>query len=84
MRGGIHIGSEAVRAFIEAHRPPLTLHGHIHESPRLTGAIQVRLGPTVCVNAGASLSGLRAVEAHLDLQAGVVSVQALFPHPGAR
>ncbi|MCA9555208.1 MAG: metallophosphoesterase [Myxococcales bacterium] len=81
MRGGIHIGSEAVRAFIEAHRPPLTLHGHIHESPHLTGAVQERLGATVSVNAGASLGGLRAVEARLDLEAGTATVRPLFEAP---
>ncbi len=28
---GKHVGSRALRAFIERHQPPLTLHGHIHE-----------------------------------------------------
>ncbi len=42
----LHVGSIAVRRFIEARQPLLTLHGHIHESPRLTGAWQDRLGRT--------------------------------------
>lgn len=33
-----HVGSIAVRRFIERRRPALTLHGHIHESPRISGA----------------------------------------------
>jgi Icc-related predicted phosphoesterase len=32
-----HIGSIAVRRFVEARQPLLTLHGHVHESTRLTG-----------------------------------------------
>jgi len=34
----VHVGSIAVRRFIEKRQPHLTLHGHIHESPRLTGS----------------------------------------------
>ena len=33
----LHVGSIAVRRFIEDRRPLVTLHGHIHESTRLTG-----------------------------------------------
>lgn len=66
MRGGAHIGSEALRRFVEVHQPPLTLHGHVHESPALTGAVEDRIGRTVCVNAGASLNGLRALEIVLE------------------
>jgi Icc-related predicted phosphoesterase len=40
-------GSPAVRAFIEKIQPLLTLHGHIHESPG-----HVRIGRTLCINAG--------------------------------
>lgn len=46
-----HVGSIAVRRFIEARQPLLTLHGHIHESARLTGAWQQRLGRTLSVSA---------------------------------
>jgi len=42
----LHVGSVAVRRFIEARHPFLTLHGHIHESPRLTGSWQDTIGPT--------------------------------------
>jgi len=47
----VHVGSIAVRRFIEARQPLLTLHGHIHESARLTGAWQDRIGRTVCLSA---------------------------------
>lgn len=42
----VHVGSIAVRRFIEEHGPLLTLHGHIHESARLTGTWRDRIGPT--------------------------------------
>jgi Icc-related predicted phosphoesterase len=47
----LHVGSIAVRRFIEARQPLLTLHGHVHESARLTGAWHQRLGRTLAVSA---------------------------------
>jgi len=41
-----HVGSIAVREFIEARQPLLCLHGHIHETVTLTGAWRERLGRT--------------------------------------
>ena len=66
MHGKTPIGSHALRSFIEEHQPPLTLHGHVHESPRLSGHIEDRLGVTLCVNPGDSRSHLRSV--HIDLE----------------
>jgi uncharacterized protein len=40
----VHVGSIAIRRFILARQPLLTLHGHIHESARLTGEWSIRLG----------------------------------------
>lgn len=42
----VHVGSIAVRRFIEARQPLLTLHGHVHESARLTGRWHERIGRT--------------------------------------
>jgi Icc-related predicted phosphoesterase len=42
----VHVGSVAVRRFIESRRPLLGLHGHIHESARLTGDWRDRIGRT--------------------------------------
>ncbi len=42
----VHVGSIAVRRFIEERQPLLTLHGHVHESTRLTGAWREQLGRT--------------------------------------
>jgi Icc-related predicted phosphoesterase len=47
----VHIGSIAVRRFIEQRQPLLTLHGHVHESTRLTGEWKTKIGRTVCINA---------------------------------
>ena len=47
----VHVGSVAIRRFIEARQPALTLHGHIHESARITGAWQDRLERTVMLSA---------------------------------
>ena len=49
---GINVGSEAIRNIIEDKQPYLTLHGHIHESPMMTGAIVDKIGKSVCVNPG--------------------------------
>jgi Icc-related predicted phosphoesterase len=42
----VHVGSVAVRRFIESRQPLLTLHGHVHESARLTGFWRDRIGRT--------------------------------------
>lgn len=46
-----HVGSIAVRRFIENHQPLMTLHGHIHEAARLSGEWKIQIGRTVCINA---------------------------------
>ena len=47
----VHIGSIAVRRFIEQQQPLITLHGHVHESTRLTGAWSDRIGETLLFSA---------------------------------
>jgi len=47
-----HIGSTAVRAFVERHQPLLVLSGHVHESRRMTRVWQEKIGDTICVNPG--------------------------------
>jgi Icc-related predicted phosphoesterase len=42
----VHVGSVAIERFIEARQPLLTLHGHVHESARLTGEWRERIGRT--------------------------------------
>ena len=47
----VHVGSIAIRRFIETRQPYLTLHGHIHESADHTGSWQDRIGRTRCFSA---------------------------------
>jgi len=45
------VGSKAIRNVIERYQPPLTLHGHVHESRGAT-----RIGSSVCINPGSVYS----------------------------
>lgn len=42
----VNVGSIALQRFIAARQPLLTLHGHVHESARLTGSWRDRVGRT--------------------------------------
>ncbi len=55
------IGSRAVRTFIERTQPTIALHGHVHESPEVTGKYLDMIGGTVCINGGQSHERLHAV-----------------------
>jgi Icc-related predicted phosphoesterase len=65
----VHVGSIAVRRFIERRRPYLTLHGHVHESVGLTGRWRERIGDTWCFGAahdGPELAVVRFALEHLN------------------
>ena len=65
----LHIGSIAIRRFIERRQPLLTLHGHVHESARLTGSWRDRIGRTQLFGAahdGPELSLVRFDPANLE------------------
>ena len=47
----VHVGSIAIRRFIEGRQPLVTLHGHVHESARLTGVWRERIGATIAISA---------------------------------
>ena len=49
---GKHMGSKAVRRFVERDQPLIVLSGHVHESFRKTGKVMDRIGETPCYNAG--------------------------------
>ena len=58
----VHIGSIAIKRFIKNRQPLVTLHGHVHESSRLTGLWKDRIGRTWMFNAahdGPELSLIR-------------------------
>jgi Icc-related predicted phosphoesterase len=46
-------GSRAVRRFVESSGFPLSLHGHIHEAPGVSGRWFAKVGSTTAVNPGA-------------------------------
>lgn len=53
---GQHIGSPSIRRFIEkwAEEGKLigSLHGHIHESPMISGEVATKIGNSICINPG--------------------------------
>ena len=61
----LHVGSIAVKRFIEERQPMLTLHGHIHESARLTGSWRDRIGRTHAFTAAHDGPELSVI--HFDL-----------------
>lgn len=55
-RAGIHVGSTAVRDFIEDHTPDIVICGHIHEARG-----QDSIGTTRIVNCGSASNGYFAI-----------------------
>ena len=58
----VNVGSIAIQRFIERKQPFLTLHGHVHESARLTGSWMEKKGDTYSFSAahdGPELSLIR-------------------------
>ena len=55
IEGGRFTGSRSIKKFIGKTQPLLTLHGHIHEAPMLSGSYYDRIGQTLCVNPGQSI-----------------------------
>jgi len=63
---GKDFGSEAIYRFILERQPLLSLHGHIHESPELSGNWYAKLGHTCCIQPG-QLEDLIYVIIDLDI-----------------
>ena len=49
---GRKVGSNSIYNFISKYQPMLTLHGHIHESPKMSGAWKNNIGKTTCIQPG--------------------------------
>ncbi|WP_099210583.1 metallophosphoesterase [Thermococcus henrietii] len=56
VHSGLHVGSSALREFIEEKQPPLVITGHIHEARSVD-----RVGETVIVNPGPLFRGYYTV-----------------------
>lgn len=80
--GGQHVGSLAIRRFIERWQAKgmlkVSLHGHIHESPMRSGAIATNIGSAICINPGQHAGSdvpLRGVWLELDPAGGEIRHQ---------
>ncbi len=62
----VHVGSIAIKRFIEKYQPLLTLHGHIHESASLTGFWRDKIGITNCFNASHNGKELAVIKFNLS------------------
>ncbi|MFX1489812.1 MAG: metallophosphoesterase [Promethearchaeota archaeon] len=51
---GRKVGSRALYNFLKINQPKLTFHGHIHESPDVSGKWFSQLGKTICIQPGQS------------------------------
>lgn len=52
LKGGIFCGSVAVRRYIERWQPAVSLHGHVHESPFMSGHCGQQIGRRLAINPG--------------------------------
>jgi len=62
----VHVGSIAIKRFIEERKPLLTMHGHIHESTSITGHWKQKTGNTTMMNAAHNGSELSLIRFYLD------------------
>lgn len=72
-RKGESWGSKAILAAIQKHQPLLSLHGHVHESPRVSGECSDKIGSTIAINPGQSRSTLQYVCVEVDVPGRRVS-----------
>lgn len=49
---GEKVGSKAIYQFLEAQQPEYALHGHIHESPEISGIWKACIDKTLCIQPG--------------------------------
>ncbi len=62
----VHVGSIAIQRFIEEKQPLLTLHGHIHESSRITGSWNDKIDKTFMFSAALEPPELAIIEFELN------------------
>ncbi|MBN2102844.1 metallophosphoesterase [bacterium] len=66
LHDGRAVGSHSVKNWIQRQQPLLSLHGHIHESPRVSGQFMDRIGSTISINPGQVENQLSAVVIHIN------------------
>lgn len=69
-----HIGSSAIRNKILELQPNLSLHGHVHESPDLTGKWYEKIGNTICINVGSDQKQLHAVIGKINKEGTILAL----------
>ncbi|MFO7792928.1 MAG: metallophosphoesterase [Candidatus Saliniplasma sp.] len=57
----VHVGSIAIKNFIQDEQPFLTLHGHVHETVDLTSSWECKIRNSVCFSGVTSGTGLAVV-----------------------
>jgi Icc-related predicted phosphoesterase len=62
----VHVGSIAIKRFIEEKQPFITLHGHIHESSGITGSWKQKIGKTHLFTAAYHKSDLAIIKFDLE------------------
>ncbi|HWR68268.1 MAG TPA: metallophosphoesterase [Desulfomonilia bacterium] len=80
LHNGRPIGSRSIRTFIEEKQPLLSLHGHIHEAPYMSGSFQTRMGKTLAANPGYGPKALHALLFDTDDPAGTMTHSLFGAH----
>jgi len=62
----VHVGSIAIKNFIIEKKPLITLHGHVHESARITGSWKDKIDETYCFSAAHDGPELALVKFNLE------------------
>jgi len=62
----VHVGSIAIKRFIEEKQPFITLHGHIHESSGITGSWKQKIGRTHLFSAAFNKPELAIIKFDLE------------------
>ncbi|KQC08698.1 MAG: hypothetical protein APR54_04320 [Candidatus Cloacimonas sp. SDB] len=70
----VHIGSIAIKDFIIARSPYLTLHGHAHESTRLTGIWKEKINNTVSLQGASDNESCFLIEFDLENPISAVKI----------
>jgi Icc-related predicted phosphoesterase len=72
---GADVGSAAVRAWIQRYQALFTLHGHIHESFRITGTDTVEIGRTIVHQPGQERLWRRLIYSIVEIEGNAALVE---------